>query len=171
MTPATIDRRWLSVGVSLGVLLLALFVVMRAGEYQSFGPLDLDTADRLAVALWVAAPIAGGLAARGSANRELRRAALSLGLVVGLAIALFPAGGTAQYTCWLNLPAVPMGLLLGRFVVGGLAGLGMATGLLVTGVATRSVPTALPGIVLAAAINLGTSVAAYQLFYGGVRCL
>ena len=43
MTPATIDRRWLSVGASLGILLIALFVVMRAGEYQSFGPLDLDT--------------------------------------------------------------------------------------------------------------------------------
>jgi hypothetical protein len=47
----------------------------------------------------------------------------------------------------------------------------MATGLLATGVATRSLPTALPGIVLAAAINLGASVAAYELFYGGVRCL
>ena len=171
MTPATIDRRWLSVGVSLGVLLIALFVVMWAGEYQSFGPLDLDTADRLAMALWVAAPITGGLAARGSANRELLRAALSLGLVVGLTVALFPAGGTGQYTCWLNLPAVPMGNLLGRLAVGGLAGVGMAAGLLATGVATRSLPTALPGIVLAAAINLGASVAAYELFYGGVRCL
>ena len=171
MTPATIDRRWLSVGASLGVLLIALFVVMRAGEYQSFGPLDLDTADRLAMALWVAAPIAGGLAARGSANRELLRAALSLGVVVGLAVALFPAGGTGQYACWLNLPAVPMGNLLGRLAVGGLAGVGMAAGLLATGVATRSLPTALPGIVLAAAINLGASVAAYELFYGGGRCL
>ncbi len=171
MTPATIDRRWLSVGVTLGVLLLALFVVMRAGENQAFGPLDLDTANRLAVALWVAAPIAGGLAARGSANRELLRAALSVGLVAGLGVALFPAAGTGQYTCWLNLPAVPMGYLLGRLAVGGLAGVGMATGLFATGVATRRVPTALPGIVLAAATNLGASVAAYELFYGGVRCL
>ncbi len=171
MTTARIGRRSLSVGVSLGILLIAFFVFMLAGEDQSFGPLDLDTADRLALALWVAAPIAGGLAARGYANRELTRAALSVGLVVGLVVALFPASGTGQYTCWLSLPAVPMAYLLGRLVVGGLTGIGMAIGLLATGVAARRLSTALPGFVLAGAANLGASVAAYELFYGGVRCL
>ncbi len=171
MTTARIGPRPLSVGVSLAVLLIAFFVFMSAGESQSFGPLDLDTADRLALALWVVAPIAGGLAAGGCANRELTRAALSVGLVVGLVVALFPAIGTGQYTCWLNLPAVPMGYLLGRLAVGGLTGMGMAIGLFATGVATRRRITALPGIVLAAALNLGASLAAYELFYGGVRCL
>jgi hypothetical protein len=171
MTAATIDRRSLPVGVSLGILLIAFFVFMRAGAGQSLGPLDLDTANRLALALWVAAPIAGGLAAHGCANRELTRSALGVGLVVGLVVALFPASGTGQYTCWLSLPAVPMGYLLGRLAVGGLTGIGMAIALLATGVATRRLITALPGIVLAGAANLGASVAAYELFYGSVRCL
>ena len=171
MTTARIGARQLPVGVSLAVLLIAFFVFMGAGENQSFGPLDLDTADRLALALWVVAPIAGGLAAGGCGNRELTRAALSVGLVVGAVVALFPAIGSGQYTCWLNLPALPMGYLLGRLAVGGLTGTGMAIGLFATGVATRRRITALPGIVLAAAINLGASVAAYELFYGGVRCL
>jgi hypothetical protein len=157
--------------VSLAVLLIAFFVFMAAGENLSFGPLDLDMADRLALALWVVAPIAGGLAAGGGGNRELTRAALRLGLVVGVVVALFPAAGTGQDTCWLDLPAVPMGYLLGRLVVGGLTGMGMAIGLFATGVATRRRITVLPGIILGAAINLGASVAAYGLFYGGVRCL
>jgi hypothetical protein len=101
----------------------------------------------------------------------LTRSALGVGLVVGLVVALFPASGTGQYTCWLSLPAVPMGYLLGRLAVGGLTGIGMAIALLATGVATRRLITALPGIVLAGAANLGASVAAYELFYGGVRCL
>jgi hypothetical protein len=96
MTTARTDPRPLSVGVSLGILLMAFIVFMRAGADQSFGPLDLDTADRLALALWVAAPVAGGLVARGCANREVTRAALSVGLVVGLVVALFPASGTGQ---------------------------------------------------------------------------
>ena len=171
MSAATIGRRIPSVAVSVGLILVALLVFLRAGEEQALGPLDLETADRLALALWVAAPIAGGLAARGSANCELIRAALSVGLVVGLGIALLPASGTGQYTCWLNLPAMPLGYLLGRLTVGAVAGVGMAIALLVTGVATRSLPTAVPGIVLAAAINLGASAAAFELFYGGVRCL
>jgi hypothetical protein len=171
MTTERIDPRPLSVGVSLGILLVAFFVFVRAGEDRSVGPLDLDAADHLALALWVAAPIAGGLAARGCANRELMRAALSVGLVVGLVVALFPASGTGEYSCWLSLPAVPMGYLLGRLAVGGLTGIGMAIGLFATGVATRRRITALPGIVLAGGINLGASVVAYELFYGGVRCL
>ena len=171
MTTAKIGPRPLAVGVSLAVLLVAVLVVMSAGASQSFGPLDLDTADRLALALGVVAPIAGGLAARGCANRELALAALSVGRVVGLVVALFPAIGTGQYTCWLNLPAVPMGSLLGRLAVGGIAGMGMAIALVATGVATRRRITALPGIALAAALNLGASLAAYELFYGGVRCL
>lgn len=171
MTTARIRPPRSPVGVSLAVLLVAFFVFMAAGENQSFGPLDLDTADRLALALWVVGPIAGGLAAGGYGNRELTRAALSVGLVVGFVVALFPAAGSGEYTCWLNLPAVPMGYLLGRLAVGGLTGMGMAIALFTTGVATRRRITVLPGIVLAAAINLGASAAAYELFYGGVRCL
>lgn len=171
MTPTTIDRSFPSVGVAVGVLLVAFFVFLRAGENQSFGPLDLDTADRLALALWVAAPIAGGLVARRATTGALTRAALGVGIPVGLLVALLPLAGTGQYTCWLNLPALPLGFLLGRLVVGGLTGLGMVTGFVATGVATRGPITAVPGIVVAGAANFAASAAAYWLFYGGVRCL
>lgn len=171
MTPKAIDRRLPAVAVAFGVLLIAFFVFLLAGESESFGPFDLATADRLAVALWVAAPIAGGLVARRATTSALIRAALSVGIPVGLVVALLPLAGTGQYTCWLDLPAVPMGFLLGRLAVGGLTGLGMVSGFVVTGVATRRLSTAVPGIVLAAAANFGASAAAYWLFYGGVRCL
>ena len=49
MTTATIGPRPWSVGVSLAVLIVAIFVFLSAGEGQSFGPLDLDAADRLAL--------------------------------------------------------------------------------------------------------------------------
>ena len=155
--------------MSLGVLLIALFVVMRAGEYQSFGPLDLETADRLAIALWVTAPIAGGLAARAPriASCSARRSASAWWSASPWRCS--PRADRAVHLC--QLAGRADGYLLGRLAVGGLAGVGMAAGLLVTGVSTRSAPTALPGIVVAAAINLGASVAAYELFYGGVRCL
>jgi hypothetical protein len=64
MIAATIRTRTFAVGVSLAFVLAALFVFLRAGEYQSLGPLDFETADGLALVLWVAAPAAGGLAAR-----------------------------------------------------------------------------------------------------------
>ena len=171
MTATTSARSLASVGVALGVLLIAIFVFLVAGANQSLGPFDLDTADRLAVALCVAAPIAGGLVARRAATGEMIRAALGVGIPLGLVVALLPLAGTGQYTCWLDLPAVPMGLLLGRLVVGGLTGLGMVIGFVATGVATRRLITAVPGIVLAGAANFGASATAYWLFYGGVRCL
>ena len=171
MTATMIGRSLSSVGVTFGVLLIAIFVFLVAGANQSLGPFDLDTADRLAVAMCVAAPIAGGLVARGAATSALICAALWVGIPVGLVVALLPLAGTGEYSCWLDLPAVPMGFLLGRLVVGGLTGLGMVTGFVAAGIATRRLLTAVPGIVLAAAATFGASAAAYWLFYGGVRCL
>jgi hypothetical protein len=173
MTAARIETRVVPVGVSFAILLVAFVVLMQAGEYQSLGPLDLETADRLALALWVASPVVGGLAARRFLNGELARAALTLGLVVGLVVALFAllGSGTGDYTCAINLPSFPGGYLIGRLAVGALAGLGMAVGFLVSGVAARRLVTALPGVVVAGAATWTASAAAYELFYGGVRCL
>ena len=106
MTLTTNDRIDRPVGVSLGILLIAVFVFLTAGETFSLGPLDLDTADRLALGRWVAAPIAGGLVAHGLASRPLVKGALSVGLVVGLTVALSTGSGTGQYICWLDLPPV-----------------------------------------------------------------
>ena len=162
-----------SVGLSLAILLVAFFMAMLAGEYGSIGPLDLETADRLALVLWVAAPIAGGLAARHRTNAELARAALTLGLVVGLGVTLFVSfgSGTGLYTCSIDLAGLPGGHLLGCVVVGLLAGSGMSVGLLLVGVAARRPVTALPGFVVAWAATWIASAAAYELFYGAVRCL
>jgi hypothetical protein len=173
MTAARIETRVVPVGVSFAILLVAFVVLMQAGEYQSLGPLDLETADRLAVALWVASPIAGGLTAHRSTNSELARAALTLGLVVGLGVALFAllGAGTGSYTCSLNLPSFPGGYLLGSLAVGALAGLGMGVGLVLSGGAARRPVTILPGVILAVAATWATSAAAYELFYGAVRCL
>lgn len=171
VTTAVTDRRSVSVGVTFGIILVAFVVFMQAGANQSLGPLDVGTADLLALALWVAAPIAGGLADRGCPNRALTRAAITVGLVVGLVVALFPLAGTGDYTCWLSLPSGPLASVVGRLVVGGLVGTGIAFALFATGVAARNLGTAVPGVALAGAVNLGASVAAYQLFYGAVRCL
>jgi hypothetical protein len=173
MTGATIETRTVAVGVSLAILLAAFVVFLQAGEYQSLGPLDLETADRLALALWVAAPVAGGLAGRRLSNEELARAALALGLTVGLVVAIFGlfAAGTGDYTCAINLPSFQGGYALGCLAFGAVAGLGMAIGFLVSGTAARRSVMGLPGVVLAGAATLATSAAAYELFYGAVRCL
>jgi hypothetical protein len=47
----------------------------------------------------------------------------------------------------------------------------MSLGLLLVGVATRRPITVLPGVALAGAATWAASAAAYELFYGAVRCL
>ena len=85
-------------------MVMAFLVVMRAGEYQSLGPLDVEAADRLALALWVAAPIVGGIVAHRAADDQLARAGLALGLIVAIWIKLLPLynvarGLSAMLTC------------------------------------------------------------------------
>ncbi len=162
-----------AVGVSLAFLLAAFVVFMQAGQYQSLGPVDLETADHLALALWVAAPTAGGLAAVRGSNGAVGRGALRLGLIVGVAAALFALGaiGTGDYTCSINLPSFPGAYPLGCLAVGALAGEGMGVGLLLSGLAARRRITLLPGVLLAVAATLVTSIGAGALFYDAVRCL
>ncbi len=146
---------------------------MQAGEYQGLGPLDLETADRLALALWVAAPVAGGLAAGILSNGELARGALALGLIVGLvaAVVVLLAAGTGDYTCAINLPSFPGAYPLGCLAFGALVGAGVGIGFRVGGLAARRRVTLLPGVVLAMAATFASSAGAYELFYGAVRCL
>lgn len=160
-------------GVSLAFLLAAFVLFMQAGQYQSLGPLDLETADHLALALWVAAPVAGGLAAARRSNGALARGALRLGLVVGVAAGLvtLTGAGTGDYTCAVNLPSFPGAYPLGGLAVGALAGVGMGVGLLLSGLAARRRITLLPGVLLAVAATLVTSIGAGAIFYDAVRCL
>jgi hypothetical protein len=169
--PIAIERGPLAVGLSLGVALAAFIVFIWSGHDQALGPLDLETARRLALSLWVAAPIAGGLAAYRASTGSLVRSAVAAGLVVALAVALFPGSGTGLYTCSISLPTGPFAYFLGRLAVGGLVGGGMAVALFVTGVATRRIITVVPGLVVAAAATYTASSAAYVLFYDAVRCL
>lgn len=169
-SPAT-DRRGFAAGLSIGIVVASVAVFLFAGRDRSFGPLDRETAQGLALVMWVLAPIAGGLVARQSTTPELIRPAFILGFVVALGVALFPAAGTGLYTCSINLPAGPWAYIAGRFAVGALVGGGMAAGLIGTAVAARSRLTVLPGLALAAAVNYVASAAAYALFYEAVRCL
>ena len=171
MTPATSRRGFLSVGVALSLTLIAFVVFLQAGHDQSLGPLDLVTAQRLAIFLWVVAPIAGGLALRRSSSGSLSRAAITAGLVVGLVVALFPGSGFGEDTCSISLPTGPFAYFLGRLAVGALVGGGMAIALVLTGLATRRGLAIVPGVVLAAATTYAASSAAFVLFYDGVRCL
>ena len=171
MTVASNTRNYHSADAALGILVLAFFVFLSAGHDQSFGPLDVDTAYRIAQGLWIAGPIVGGFVAGRLTDRKLISDGLRVGFIVGLVVALFPGSGTGQYTCSLNLPALPMGYMLGRIVVGALVGVGMGIAFVTTGVATRRLATAIPGIVVAGAANFLASTTAYELFYGGVRCL
>ena len=160
-----------AVAVALGVLLTAFVVFLAAGAGEGLGPLDLQTADRLALVLFIGAPTAGGLVGRGLSTAALGRAALIVGLSVGLLVALFPTSGTGDYSCWLTLPTVPFGYLVGRLVIGALIGSGMGFGLFAAGVSARSPIAVLPGVALASAVTFLASRAAYELFYGAVRCL
>jgi hypothetical protein len=158
-------------GFAFMTVLFAVWTFLTASHDQSFGPLSMETGKNVALALWVAAPIVGGVFGRRAANGGLRNAALLLGIVVGLVLALFPTSGTGDYLCSLVLPTGPISYLLGRLAVGALVGGGMALALVVAGIGTRRGITAVPAIVLAAAINYACSAAAYTLFYEGVRCL
>src|SRR5205809_7478963 len=92
-------RAWRSLGVSLAAMVIALFVVMLAGEHVGLGPLDLVTADRIALALWAVAPVLGGALERRDKGIDLARAAISLGGLGGACVVLFfmAGAGTGDY--------------------------------------------------------------------------
>ena len=86
MTVASNTRNYRSADLALGILVLALFVFLSAGHDQSFGPLNVDTANRIAQGLWVVAPIAGGFVARSLSDRKLISAGFRVGFIVGLIV-------------------------------------------------------------------------------------
>jgi hypothetical protein len=173
MAPPTVPaaRAWQSVGISLATMVVAFFVVALAGEYVGLGPLDLATANLIALGLWAAAPVLGGLLERHAGTTDLTRAATFLGALVGACVALFfiAGSGTGDYVCSFDLGAVPR--LIGVLLVGGFTGAGIGLGFFVSGVAARRAITLAPGVVVAAVIVLATSLAAKELFYEAVRCL
>jgi hypothetical protein len=157
--------------ISFAIAVIGFYVVMAAGDHLSLGPLDLATADRLALGLWAAAPVVGGLLAGLGGSLNAQRAGMLLGGVIGLTVVLFflLGAGTGSYTCAYDLGAMPRPL--GVLFVGALTGIGIGLGFIVSALAVHRRITALPGVVLAFAIVLASSVGAKDLFYEAVRCL
>ena len=147
MTTARLVARQSPVGVSLAVLLVAFVVVIGAGENGFLGPArPRDGGPPRAGPLGCRADRrwarcrrlrGSGVDPRGAQCRPGRRSCRGA----------LSCGRDGQDTCWLDLPAVPMGYFLGRLAVGALIGMGMAVGLFVTGIAIRRRITAVPGIV------------------------
>ena len=152
-------------------MVVAFLAVMLAGEHLGLGPLDLRTADNVALAIWAVAPVLGGLLGRHGGPRELTVAAVGLGALVGACVVLFFSfgSGTGDYVCSVNLGTMPRPI--GTLLVGGVTGAGIALGYLISGLASRRPTTLLPGLALAIAVVLVTSLAAKDLFYEAVRCL
>ena len=158
---------------TVGILFVAFLVVMVSGEQQSLGPVDLDTANRLAIGLWVLAPVIGGLIAGrrgGHAVREAARVGALLGVAVTVLVAT-AAGAGYPTTCPMNgIPTFVGAYFLGCLAVGGIVGVGTGLSLLVTAVlAARR--WWLPGIVAGAIVSFVAGYGAYNLYYDFAACL
>jgi hypothetical protein len=158
--------------VPLAILFVAVVLWMRASFDRSLGPLDLDAASRLVVALWASAPIVGGGLTADLPPRTVARAGTALGIVVGLVTAAFIAFGAG--TAVLTTECAALGSLppfwVGATAVGALVGLGMAIAEVTMATLTRR-GWWLLGAPLAAAINLAASAAAAELLHSRVVCM
>jgi hypothetical protein len=159
--------------VPVGIIALALLTVYNAAMLGGLGPLDPVVASRLAIGLWVVAPVAGGVLIRRQGGSADVSAATVLGLLVAAAVAFLylTAAGTAALTT--ACAGFPHGMALfvpGCVVVGLLAGLGMATGVLATARMTAR-GWWVPGILVGAGANFALGIAAYALVYSVVVCL
>ena len=157
--------------VPFGILLLAFFVLFFAGMNGSLGPLDLATASWIVIALWVIAPVVGGLLGRTLSARDLVRAASWLGLVLGAAVAFFflTAAGTAAASCAVAVGTNAVGYVLGCLAVGTVAGGGMSASLLLTARLARR-ESLVAAVIVGGALNLLAGAGAYFLFYSIIKC-
>lgn len=159
------------VAVPFGILLAAFLVLFFAGMAGSLGPLDLATVDWIVVALWVMAPVVGGLLGRSLDGRDRQRAAVVVGAVLGVAVALFflTAAGTAATSCRVGLGSSAVGYVLGCLAVGIVAGGGMSASLLLTARLARGGPW-MAAAAFGGAVSLVGGAAAYFLFYSVITC-
>jgi hypothetical protein len=159
--------------VPLGLLFAAFALWIRSSLDRSLGPLDFDAATRLVVAIWVAAPVVGGGLSADVEVRDLRRAAATLGIVIGVVVAFFISVG-GRSTVLTHECAALAGSLppywIGSIGVGAVVGIGMATAEVVMTTLTRR-SWWLIGAPVGAAINFAASAAAAQLLYRVVGCM
>jgi hypothetical protein len=154
----------------VGFLFAAFVVRMFAGLYQGLGPLDVGAAVWLAGALWVAAPVVGGVLCRELDVVETPKAAVALALIVGLVTVAFifmaPRASIGLAEC-PGLPRTALTSAAGAVAVAGLLGFGLAAAELVTAHIARA-RSWIGAVPAGAALSLGASAAAYWLFYSVV---
>ncbi|MEO8251811.1 MAG: hypothetical protein ABI578_07485 [Chloroflexota bacterium] len=157
--------------VPFGILVLAFSVLLFAGMAGSLGPLDLATAQWFILALWVAAPVVGGISSRGLGDRQIALAATVLAVVLGLAVAtvLLTGAGTAS-SCQVAGSRSAAGFVGGCLGVAAIVGIGMGASLLTAARLAQRGRRPL-GIILGGGVNILASAGAYFLFYSVVTCL
>jgi hypothetical protein len=157
---------------TIGLLLLAFYIAMVAGRDMGLGPLDLETADHLALGLYALAPIVGGfLASRipTGAQPVAVGVALLLGVLTTLFYATAVGAGYPQACPRDGIPTFVGAYFLGCLAVGGLVGGGMGLGLATTSwLCRRGLWLAAP---LGGVIAFGAGFAGFNLFYSFVACL
>ncbi len=159
------------VALPMGILLLAFAILFFAGQAGSLGPLEPATYRWFLLALWIAAPVAGGIAASRLTDEDLTKGAAVLGLALGLAVAAFllTAAGTAS-SCREVGTGSAAGYVIGCLAVGAVVGVGTAVSELVTALLSRR-GWMLLSVLLGGGTSLVTGVAAFVLYYSVVTCL
>ena len=151
------------------LVVLAYIVLIYGGEHRWYGdqlfPLPLSLA-----AVWVMAPVTGGLLLHDATPVPRATAAVVLGLLMGLAVTwlfVFAAGTGTE--CPADGLASPALYILGCVGVGALAGVGASGSLVATASLVRRAGwwVAVPaGIV----VNVAGGAAGLWVFYNLVRC-
>jgi hypothetical protein len=159
--------------VPFAIFFLAFITLLYAGMLGSLGPLDLATANQLALGLWIVAPVVGGLLVRSLTVRHITFAAVVLGVVLVLEVAfvLLTGAGTAGLSnACAGIPRSPAGFVVGCGVVGATVGIGTGASLFITAWLARA-GWWLPAVLLAGGLNFGAGAVAYTLFYSIVTCM
>lgn len=159
------------VAVPFGILFLAFAVLFFAGQAGSLGPLDAATYQWIILGLWIASPVAGGLAVRALDDRQVTIAAAVLGVVLGLVVAAFflTAAGTGTY-CEVGFGRSVAGFVSGCLGVGAIVGAGTAASELVAARLARR-GRRLLAVLLGGGLSLAAIGGGLFTFYSIVRCL
>lgn len=157
------DRATLGAGLALAVMVASFAFFMFGGGRGQLGPIDYAGIQLITIAIWVLAPVVGGLALRGAKSNEATRAALIVGGVVAGVFAIFAFGGPRADGSGFGEPAA----VLGTVASVALIGLGAGAGLLATARPVRHMPW-YAAASIGAAVHFATSWIGYATLYGVV---
>lgn len=154
-----------TIGLPLAIMLVAWATFFVLGGRGYLGPLDYPMILRIVAAMWVAAPVAGGVASRPVDGHHAVRAAWILAAVTGGVLFLLVAGGSGTCTPRLSGAAFAAATAACAATIGAGFGLGF--------LATRWVSQrrgVLPGVAIGAPLHLAMSTTGYWAFYSFVAC-